>query len=180
MISEGINASPGAVTGKIVFTAEDAETWTRNGEKIILCRPQLEPDDIHGLIAADGILTVYGGKTSTAVVIARGLGKPAVCGAKDIFMDLEKKLFWVEDLNHIFYEGDVITIDGSTGVVAMGSPKLIEPKINLEFEKLLKMADEIRVLSVRANAETPFDLENAIKFGAEGRFVQNRTNVYGS
>ncbi|MHA1728828.1 MAG: pyruvate, phosphate dikinase [Promethearchaeota archaeon] len=168
LISTGTNASPGAITGKIVFNADTAKDWTNKGENVILCRPHIRTNDIHGIIAAKGILTVFGGKTSPVIITARSMGKPAVCGANDIFMDIEKNLFWVEGNSQIYYEGDLITIDGSSGYVYKGSPNLIEPNITAEFKELLKIADEIRVLGVRANAETSFDLKKAVEFGAEG------------
>ncbi|MBN2156434.1 MAG: pyruvate, phosphate dikinase [Candidatus Lokiarchaeota archaeon] len=166
LLTKGINASPGAVSGQIVFEPEDAETWSNQGKKVILVRPETKPDDIHGLMASEGVLTVHGGKTSHAAVVARGMGKPAVCGASDLFIDVKKKLFRVN--NQVFKEGDVITIDGSTGLVVKGAAPLLEPEISGEFDELLAMADEIRKLGVYANSETIPDTKNAIKFGAEG------------
>ncbi len=166
LLTTGINASPGAVTGQVVFEPEDAETWTNQGKKVILVRPETKPDDIHGLMAAEGVLTVHGGKTSHAAVVARGMGKPAVCGASAIFIDVKKKFFRVNEQE--FKEGDVITIDGSNGQVVKGEAPLLEPEISGEFDELLTMADEIRKLGVYANSETIPDTKNAVKFGAEG------------
>jgi len=166
LLTTGINASPGAVSGQVVFEPEDAEAWTAQGKKVILVRPETKPDDIHGLMASEGVLTVHGGKTSHAAVVARGMGKPAVCGASEIFIDLKKKLFRIKEQE--FHEGDIITIDGSSGKVVKGEAILLEPEISGEFDELLSIADEIRKLGVYANSETIPDTKNAIKFGAEG------------
>lgn len=166
LLTTGINASPGAVSGQIVFEPEDAETWTEAGKHVILVRPETKPDDIHGLMASEGVLTQHGGKTSHAAVVARGMGKPAVCGAAEIFIDVKKKFFRIRD--HEFKEGDVITIDGSSGQVVKGEAPLLEPEISGEFDEMLHMADEIRKLGVYANSETIPDTKNAVKFGAEG------------
>ncbi len=166
LLTTGINASPGAVSGQVVFEPEDAESWTHAGKKVILVRPETKPDDIHGLMAAEGVLTVHGGKTSHAAVVARGMGKPAVCGASEIFIDVKKKFFRVKGQE--FKEGDIITIDGSSGQVVKGEAPLLEPEISGEFDELLAMADKIRKLGVYANSETIPDTKNAVKFGAEG------------
>lgn len=163
----GINASPGAVSGKAIFDPDKAEALANAGEKeLILVRPQTKPEDVHGLFASSGVLTQFGGKTSHAAVVARGMGKPAVVGAQDIEIDEEKREFRVGET--IVKEGDYITIDGTTGRVIGGKVPLVEPEIKGEFLELLKIADGIRSLGVRANADTPTDAMKAIEFGAEG------------
>ncbi len=167
VLANGINASPGAVSGKVVFDPDKAEAMANAGEKeIILVRPQTKPDDVHGLYASSGVLTQFGGKTSHAAVVARGMGKPAVVGAQEIEIDEEKAEFRVGDT--IIQEGEFITIDGTLGRVIEGKVPLIEPEIKGEFSELLEMADEIRILGVRANADTPTDAKKALEFGAEG------------
>jgi pyruvate,orthophosphate dikinase len=167
VLAKGINASPGAVSGIAIFDADKAELLANEGQKeIILVRPQTKPDDVHGLYAASGVLTQFGGKTSHAAVVARGMGKPAVVGAQDIEINEEKRELNVADT--IIKEGDYITIDGSTGRVIEGKVPLVEPEIKGEFLELLQMADEIRKLGVRANADTPVDAQKALEFGAEG------------
>ncbi len=166
LITQGINASPGAVTGKVIYDADKTVQLAEKGEDIILVRPQTKPDDIHGLFAAKGVLTQFGGKTSHAAVVARGMGKPAVVGAQALCINLEKKQC---DLGSIsIQEGEIITIDGATGKVFMGEIPLIDPEIKGEFLELLQMADEIRAMGIRANADTPEDAKKAIEFGAEG------------
>ena len=167
VLAKGISASPGAVSGIAIFDADTAEELANEGQKeIILVRPQTKPDDVHGLYAANGVLTQFGGKTSHAAVVARGMGKPAVVGAQDIEIDEENREIKVADT--VIREGSYITIDGSTGRVIEGKVPLIEPEIKGEFLELLKMADEIRKLGVRANADTPEDVQKALEFGAEG------------
>jgi len=167
VLANGINASPGAVSGKAIFDPDKAEAMANAGEKeIILVRPQTKPDDIHGLYASSGVLTQFGGKTSHAAVVARGMGKPAVVGAQEIEIDEEKAEFRVGET--IIQEGEFITIDGTLGRVIEGKVSLVEPEIKGEFSELLEMADEIRTLGVRANADTPVDARKAIEFGAEG------------
>jgi len=167
VLANGINASPGAVSGKAIFDPDKAEAMANAGEKeIILVRPQTKPDDVHGLYASSGVLTQFGGKTSHAAVVARGMGKPAVVGAQDIEIDEERAEFSVAET--VIQEGEYITIDGTTGRVIEGKVSLIEPEIKGEFSELLQMADEIRTLGVRANADTPTDARKAIEFGAEG------------
>jgi pyruvate,orthophosphate dikinase len=167
VLASGINASPGAVSGKAIFDPDTAEKIANEGEKeIILVRPQTKPDDVHGLYASSGVLTQFGGKTSHAAVVARGMGKPAVVGASDIEIDEENKEFRVADM--IVKEGDYITIDGTTGKIIEGKVPLIEPEIKGEFLELLQVADEIKLLGVRANADTPADAKKALEFGAEG------------
>jgi len=167
VLANGINASPGAVSGKAIFDPDKAEAMANAGEEeIILVRPQTKPDDVHGLYASSGVLTQFGGKTSHAAVVARGMGKPAVVGAQEIEIDEENAEFRVGDT--IIQEGEFITIDGTLGRVIEGKVPLVEPEIKGEFSELLEMADEIRTLGVRANADTPTDARKALEFGAEG------------
>ncbi len=167
VLARGINASPGAVSGIAIFDADTAEQLANEDQKeIILVRPQTRPDDIHGLYASSGVLTQFGGKTSHAAVVARGMGKPAVVGAQDIEINEEEREFSIGDT--IVREGEYITIDGTTGRVIEGKVPLIEPTIKGEFLELLEMADEIKKLGVRANADTPEDAQKALEFGAEG------------
>ena len=167
VLAHGINASPGAVSGRVIFDADTAEELANQGQdEIILVRPQTKPDDIHGLYAASGVLTQFGGKTSHAAVVARGMGKPAVVGAQDIEINEENKEFVVGDMT--IREGEYITIDGTTGSIIEGKVPLIEPEIKGEFLELLEMADDIKKLGVRANADTPLDAKKALEFGAEG------------
>ncbi|MFX1556006.1 MAG: pyruvate, phosphate dikinase, partial [Promethearchaeota archaeon] len=167
VLATGLNASPGAVSGIAIFDPDTAEQLANSGEKeIILVRPQTKPDDVHGLYASSGVLTQFGGKTSHAAVVARGMGKPAVVGAQDIEIDEENKEFRVAET--IIREGDYITIDGTTGRVIEGKVRLVEPEIKGEFSELLDMADHIKGLGVRANADTPVDAKKALEFGAEG------------
>ena len=167
VLAKGINASPGAVSGIAIFDSERAEEMANSQEKeIILVRPQTKPEDVHGLYASSGVLTQFGGKTSHAAVVARGMGKPAVVGAQDIEIDEEAGEFKVAGT--IIKEGEYITIDGTTGRVIEGIVPLIQPEIKGEFLELLEMADEVRTLGVRANADTPIDAKKALEFGAEG------------
>ncbi len=163
---QGIDAVPGAASGKVVFTAKDAEEWAAKGEKVILVRKETSPEDVGGMHAAQGILTATGGKTSHAAVVARGWGKCCIVGCEKIEIDYEKKLFKVGD--KVVKEGDEITLNGSTGEVFAGALKLITPELPESYYKIMKWADEIRKLKVRTNADTPYDAENARKLGAEG------------
>lgn len=166
VLTKGLPASPGAATGKVVFSADDAEELGKSGEKVILVRWETTPDDIHGIVEAQGILTSHGGMTSHAAVVARGMGKPCVCGAEEIRIDEEKKMFIVDST--VVREGDIITIDGSTGRVILGEAPLIQPQVTEDLDIILKWADEFRKLGVRANADTPADAKRAREFGAEG------------
>ncbi|MFX1596203.1 MAG: pyruvate, phosphate dikinase, partial [Promethearchaeota archaeon] len=167
VLAHGINASPGAVSGIAIFDSDRAELLAnQNQEEIILIRPQTKPEDVHGLYASSGVLTQFGGKTSHAAVVARGMGKPAVVGAQDVEIDEERKEFRVAEM--VVKEGDWITIDGTTGRVIEGRVPLVEPEIKGEFLELLKLADKIKTLGVRANADTPTDSRKALEFGAEG------------
>jgi pyruvate,orthophosphate dikinase len=167
ILAHGINASPGAVSGIAIFDSDRAEELANQEQKeIILVRPQTKPEDVHGLYAAAGVLTQFGGKTSHAAVVARGMGKPAVVGAQDVEIDEENKEFRVGEM--VIKEGDMITIDGTTGSIIEGKVPLIEPEIKGEFLELLEIADEMKTIGVRANADTPVDARKAIEFGAEG------------
>ncbi len=167
-LAKGLNASPGAATGIAVFDADTAEELGKKGESVILVRPETSPDDVHGMLVAKGILTQHGGATSHAAVVARGLGKPCVAGCEAIRIDLSRRLFTVND--KVIREGDVISIDGSTGEVFVGAIPTIEPKLEEEEEllTLLSWADEVRRLGVWANADYPRDAKQARDFGAEG------------
>ena len=166
VLAKGLNASPGAASGAVVFDPDSAEKLAKSGKKVILVRPETTPEDIHGIVAAEGVLTSRGGATSHAAVVARGIGKPCVVGCEDIKIDLEKKRFTVGEI--VVSEGDIITIDGSTGEVILGAVPLTHPELSEEFKTLLRWADDIRKLGVRANADTPEMAMLAIKFGAEG------------
>ncbi|MBC7217042.1 MAG: pyruvate, phosphate dikinase [Candidatus Caldatribacterium sp.] len=166
VLAKGLPASPGAASGKVVFDADEAEKLGNAGEKVILVRPETTPDDIHGVVAAQGVLTSRGGMTSHAAVVARGMGKPCVAGCEAIKIDLDKKEFTVGDV--VVKEGDYITIDGSTGEVILGQVRTIPPQLSEEFKILLSWADKFRKLGVRANADTPADAKKALEFGAEG------------
>lgn len=165
-VARGLAASPGAVSGQVVFHPDTAVEWARNGKKVILVRVETKPDDVHGFYAAVGILTSRGGMTSHAAVVARAIGKPAVVGAESIVIDYDRKEFRVGD--NVVREGDWITIDGSSGEVYLGKVPTIEPELIEEVDILLKWADEVRKLGVRANADVPDDARIARKFGAEG------------
>jgi pyruvate, orthophosphate dikinase len=164
--AQGLNASPGAASGQIVFDADTAEERGKAGEDVILVRWETTPDDIHGLIQARGILTAHGGMTSHAAVVARGMGKPCVAGCEELSLDLDRRVATIG--GHEVPEGGVITIDGATGRVIVGAVKLVPPRINEDFQTILGWADELRRLRVRANADTPEDAAKAREFGAEG------------
>ncbi|HHW43662.1 pyruvate, phosphate dikinase [Desulfofundulus thermobenzoicus] len=166
VIARGLPASPGAAGGKVVFDADEAETLGNQGEKVILVRTETTPDDIHGIVAAQGVLTSRGGMTSHAAVVARGMGKPCVCGCEAIRIDYDRELFQVNDL--VVKKGDFISIDGATGQVILGHVPMIDPELSPEFQELLQWADGVRSLGVRANADTPEDAARAREFGAEG------------
>ena len=165
-LTVGLNASPGAAVGGVVFDADTAEQRGKAGEKVVLVRWETTPDDIHGVIVAQGVLTTHGGMTSHAAVVARGMGKPCVAGASAIRIDAAARTVTVGDT--VIREGDVITLDGSTGEVFLGALDLVPPKVNEDFEKIVSWADEIRRLGVRANADTGPDARKAREFGAEG------------
>jgi len=165
-IAKGLPASPGAATGKVYFTAEDAKEAAERGEKVILVRQETSPEDIEGMYAAEGILTARGGMTSHAAVVARGMGRCCVAGCSDIKINEEAKIFTVN--GKTFKEGDFISLDGSTGNVYGEALPTQEPTVTGDFATLMGWADEIRDLKVRTNADTPKDAEQAVKFGAEG------------
>ena len=165
-MGKGLGASPGAACGKIVFTAEDAEAWNARGEKVVLVRLETSPEDITGMKASQGILTVRGGMTSHAAVVARGMGTCCVSGCGDINMDEENKKFTLAGKE--YHEGDYISLDGSTGNVYGERIETEEPSISGNFEKLMNWADQYRQMGVRANADIPRDAVTAYKFGAEG------------
>lgn len=166
VLTAALPASPGAAVGKVVFSADEAEKWANDGEKVVLVRVETSPEDIHGMHVSQGILTARGGMTSHAAVVARGMGTPAVCGAGDVKIDYAAKQFKIGDT--VVKEGDVITLDGSTGEVILGAVATKEPELVGDFGLLMGWADEIRTLKVRTNADTPHDAEVARKFGAEG------------
>lgn len=166
VVAKGLPASPGAAVGEVVFDADDAEERAKAGHKVILCRTETSPEDIHGMHAAEGILTSRGGMTSHAAVVARGMGKPCVSGAGDVVIDYKAKTMTIGDKT--FAEGDMITLDGSTGEVLMGEVIMLQPQLTGAFSTLMGWADDVRRMGVRANAETPLDAETARKFGAEG------------
>lgn len=165
-VATGLAASPGGAVGKAVFDADTAEKLGNAGEKVILVRDETNPDDVHGMLAAQGILTARGGKTSHAAVVARGFGIPCVAGCEAIHVNDKEGYLQVGDLT--IKEGDWITVDGSTGDVYAGALTLIEPEISGYFGELMQWADEFRTLKIRANADNPKDAKQAIEFGAEG------------
>ncbi|MFS1514166.1 pyruvate, phosphate dikinase [Chengkuizengella sp. SCS-71B] len=166
VIAKGLPASSGAASGKVVFDPDTAQKLSNDGEKVILVRIETTPEDIHGVFAAEGVLTSRGGMTSHAAVVARGMGKPCVCGCNELEIDLNAKSFMVGDIT--VNEGDWISIDGSSGQVIQGKIKLKDPKISEELSTLLNWADEIRELKVYANADNGIDAKKAREFGAEG------------
>lgn len=166
VIAEGLPASPGAASGKIYFTAEDATAGKERGEKTILVRLETSPEDIEGMISAEGILTARGGRTSHAAVVARGMGKCCVAGCEAIKVNEDDKVFTVNGKE--YKEGDYISLDGSTGKVYEGNIDTIEPELSGDFGTLMGWADEFRKLGVRTNADSPQDSRQAVKFGAEG------------
>ncbi|MCK5424211.1 MAG: pyruvate, phosphate dikinase, partial [Emcibacter sp.] len=166
ILTRGLPASPGAACGIAVFTADEAEELAKAGKKVILVRQETSPEDIHGMHAAEGILTSRGGMTSHAAVVARGMGRPCVSGAGSLRIDMEKQVINV--LGRVINNYDLLTIDGSTGEVMAGEVETIQPELSGDFSKLMGWADEIRALKIRANAETPLDARTAREFGAEG------------
>lgn len=165
-VGKALPASPGAACGKIVFTAEDATEWALRGEKVVLVRLETSPEDIEGMFHSQGILTVRGGMTSHAAVVARGMGTCCVSGCGEIKMDEEKKCFTLGD--RVYKEGEYISLDGSTGNIYGEALPTVEASISGEFGRIMGWADGIRTLKVRANADNPRDAQQAIKFGAEG------------
>ena len=166
VVAKGLIASPGAASGHAVFDADSAETWAHAGRDVVLVRWETSPDDIHGLIAAKGILTAHGGIASHAALVARGMGKPCVAGCGELTIDLERRVATVG--GHEVAEGDMITVDGSSGVVILGAVELVPARINKDLEAILGWADDVRRLEVHANADTPADAVKAREFGAQG------------
>lgn len=166
-IAQGVNASPGAAVGKIVFDTEEAAQRGEAGEKVILVRVETCPDDIHGMAVSQGVLTLRGGATSHAAVVAKGMGKPCVSGCEDMKIDLANETLTGCD-GTVYHKNDVISLDGGKGIVMDGAVKLVEARIDENWNKFFSWVDEIKSLKVEANADTPKDIENAIKFGAEG------------
>ncbi len=166
VIGKGLAASPGAACGRVVFSAEDAKNWAANGEKVVLVRLETSPEDIEGMAASQGILTVRGGMTSHAAVVARGMGTCCVSGCGEIAMHEEEKYFTIGEKE--YHEGDWISIDGSTGNIYGCAVKTVEATISGNFDRFMRWADSFRVLRVRTNADTPRDTAQAVKFGAEG------------
>jgi len=165
-IGKGLGASPGAASGKVVFSAEDAKEWAERGEKVVLVRLETSPEDIEGMKAAQGILTVRGGMTSHAAVVARGMGKCCVSGCGEMKMDEENKRF--ELAGKTYKEGDWISIDGSTGNIYDGAIQTVDASVSGDFARVMGWADKYRRLGVRTNADNPHDTAQAVKFGAEG------------
>ncbi len=166
IIAKGVPASPGAACGKVVFTAEDAVKFHKKDEKIILVRHETSPEDIEGMHVSEGILTACGGKASHTAVVARGMGTPCITGANEIIVNSKEKKLSIKEL--IITEGEIITLDGGTGEIILGTCKTIEPKIADEFEELLTWADEVKKMKIRTNADTPQDVKKAREFGVEG------------
>ncbi len=166
VIANGLPASPGAASGKVVFTSEEAERLNDMMQDTILVRIETSPEDIQGMHAAKGILTARGGMTSHAAVVARGMGRPCVSGSSEIDINYDKKIFKTSSIE--VREGDVITIDGSTGRIILGNVPTVKPEISGDFSKLMSWADKIRKLKIRTNSETPLDTKTARDFGAEG------------
>ncbi|CAE7844634.1 ppdK [Symbiodinium necroappetens] len=166
VIAKGLPASPGAAAGKVVFSADEAVTRSENGDKVILVRIETSPDDIHGLHAAEGVLTTRGGMTSHAAVVARGMGRPCVAGAGEVKVDYSSASFEVGDV--VVREGQLVTIDGVTGEVMLGEVPTVPPQLSGAFGTVMSWADEFRTMQVRANAETPADARQAKEFGCEG------------
>jgi pyruvate,orthophosphate dikinase len=166
VLAKGLNASPGAAVGKVYFTADDAESRREAGERVILVRPETSPDDLHGMIAAEGILTSRGGLVSHAAVVARGMGKPAICGAEAVKIDLGARQFAVD--GKTVREGELISISGTSGEIVVGEVAVVTPEPTGHFGTILGWADELRTMKVRTNADLPEDARKAREFGAEG------------
>ena len=166
VIAMGLPASPGADIGEVVFSSDEAEELKKKGHKVILVRTETSPEDIHGMHAAEAIVTARGGMTSHAAVVARGMGTPCVSGAGDIRIDYDAQQFSVA--GRIVKKGEIVTVDGATGQVFAGSVDMIQPELSGDFAKVMSWADDARTLGIRTNAETPLDVQTAIDFGAEG------------
>ena len=168
VLARGLNASPGAAVGEAVFSSADAVAAAEAGRKCVLVRWETNPDDLAGMIAAEGILTSHGGKTSHAAVIARGMGAPCVCGVEALKIDAAKKEAAIAGTDLVIREGDMISIDGTTGIVVLGAVDLVMPELTGDLDTILEWADEVRTLGVRANADNPEDAQLSRDFGAEG------------
>ncbi len=168
VVAHGLNASPGAAVGEVVFSSEAAVEAAHEGRKVVLVRWETTPDDLAGMIAAEGILTSHGGKTSHAAVIARGMGAPCVCGVEALNIDAAARTVAITGTDIVLSEGDVISIDGTTGDVCLGAVDLVEPELTGDLDIILEWADEFRTLGVRANADNPHDSKLARDFGAQG------------
>lgn len=168
LILKGLNASPGAAAGRVVFSATDAESWKKRGEKVVLVRTETSPEDISGMVAATGVLTARGGMTSHAAVVARGMGKCCVAGAGALLIDYAKKIAKIADTKITLKEGDWISLNGSTGMVYASALETEDPGLSGPFAEIMALADKFRRLGVRTNADTPADAKRAVKFGAEG------------
>ena len=166
VLAKGLPASPGAATGRIYFTASDAENAVANGEKAILVRQETSPEDLAGMVAAEGILTARGGMTSHAAVVARGMGKCCVAGCSEIAVSESEKTLTIKD--DVYKEGDYVSLNGSKGIVYKGEIKTVAPEFSGDFGTVMSWADEIRSLKVRANADNPRDAKQAVEFGAQG------------
>ena len=166
LVAMGLPASPGAAIGEVVFTSDEAESLSKAGHKVILIRVETSPEDIHGMHAAEAIVTARGGMTSHAAVVARGMGTPCVSGAGDIRIDLDAQTFSVA--GRVIEKGEIVTVDGATGQVFAGAVDMQQPELSGDFSKVMAWADEARTLGVRTNAETPVDVRTARDFGAEG------------
>jgi pyruvate,orthophosphate dikinase len=168
VLARGLNASPGAAVGEAVFSSEAAVAAAAEGRKTVLIRWETNPDDLSGMIAAEGILTSHGGKTSHAAVIARGMGAPCVCGVEALKIDAEKKEAAVTGTDVVIHEGDMVSLDGTTGIVVLGAVQLVMPDLTGDLDTILEWADEIRTMGVRANADNPADAQLSRDFGAQG------------
>ena len=168
ILGKGLPAGPGSATGRLVFTADDAESWYRKGEKVILLRDETSPEDVHGMHVAEAILTAKGGMTSHAALVARGWGKCCIVGCSDLYINDSLKAVQIGDTS--LREGDWITMNGTKGIIYLGQLNLIpaDPGPHEEYKQLMVWADEFRRLKIRTNAETPDDARQAIEFGAEG------------
>ncbi len=166
-IAKGLAASPGAAVGKIVFDTEEAAERGKNGEKVILVRIETCPDDIHGMIESQGVLTLRGGMTSHAAVVAKGMGKPCVAGCEALQIDLKNETLTAAD-GTVYHKNDIISLDGGTGEVMEGAVHLVPPTMDENFKKLFTWVNEVKILGVRANADTPADVAKALELGAEG------------
>ena len=169
LVATGLNVSPGAAVGAVAFDPETAEKWANDeGRKVILARPETRPDDVHGMLAAQGIITSKGGRTSHAALVARQFGKPAVVGIAELDIDLEARRMQIGE-DRVINEGDFLSIDGNTGKVFAGELPTVVPDINdPHLLQILSWADEIRQIDVRANADYPHDAQRAREYGAQG------------